>query len=141
MGSFTSNSPDETFELGRQWAADVSAGWVIGLMGDLGTGKTQLVKGLAAGLGVEAMVNSPTFALLQEHDEGRLPLAHIDRNALVRDGKTTREGIYSMHKIHFPACYIPEFLTRVRDPRLTDPVADLLGPDILGINNLSLIHI
>ena len=78
MGSFTSNSPDETFELGRQWAADVSAGWVIGLMGDLGTGKTQLVKGLAAGLGVEATVNSPTFALLQEHDEGRLPLAHID---------------------------------------------------------------
>ena len=72
MGSFTSNSPDETFELGRQWAADVSAGWVIGLMGDLGTGKTQLVKGLAAGLGVEATVNSPTFALLQEHDEGRL---------------------------------------------------------------------
>ena len=78
MGSFTSNSPDETFELGRQWAADVSAGWVIGLMGDLGTGKTQLVKGLAAGLGVEATVNSPTFALLQEHDEGRLPLAPID---------------------------------------------------------------
>ena len=78
MGSFTSNSPDETFELGRQWAAEVSAGWVIGLMGDLGTGKTQLVKGLAAGLGVEATVNSPTFALLQEHDEGRLPLAHID---------------------------------------------------------------
>ena len=37
MGSFTSNSSDETFELGRQWAADVSAGWVIGLMGDLGT--------------------------------------------------------------------------------------------------------
>ena len=66
----------------------------------------------------------------------KMPLAHIDRNALVRDGKEAREGIYSMHKIHFPACYIPEFLTRVRDPRLTDPVADLLGPDILGINNL-----
>lgn len=78
MGSFISNSPEETFALGRRWSTEVAAGWVIGLMGDLGTGKTQLVKGIAAGLGVEATVNSPTFALLQEHDEGRMPLAHID---------------------------------------------------------------
>ena len=93
MGSFTSNSPDETFELGRQWAADVSAGWVIGLMGDLGTGKTQLVKGLAAGLGVEATVNSPTFALLQEHDEGRLPLAHIDLYRLETPAEIVGAGL------------------------------------------------
>ena len=66
----------------------------------------------------------------------KMPMAHIDRNALVRDGKDTRSGIYAMHKIHHPSCYIPEFLARVRDPRLTDPVADILGPDVLGINNL-----
>ena len=79
MALFISNSPEETFDLGRQWAADVSAGWVIGLMGDLGTGKTQLIKGLSMGMGIEATVSSPTFSLLQEHDEeGRLPLAHID---------------------------------------------------------------
>lgn len=79
MVSFISNSPEETFELGRQWASDVSAGWVIGLMGDLGTGKTQLIKGLSVGMGIEAIVSSPTFSLLQEHDEeGRLSLAHID---------------------------------------------------------------
>ena len=41
-----------------------------------------------------------------------------------------------MHKIHFPSCYDPEFLARVRDPRLTDPLVDILGPDILGINTL-----
>ena len=41
-----------------------------------------------------------------------------------------------MHKIHFPSCYVAEFLQRVRDPRLTDPIVDLLGPDVLGINNL-----
>ena len=58
----------------------------------------------------------------------KMPMAHIDRNALVRDGKDTRSGIYAMHKIHHPSCYIPEFLARVRDPRLTDPVADILGP-------------
>ena len=65
-----------------------------------------------------------------------MPLAHIDQNALVRDGKDERAGIYGMHKIHHPSCYIPEFLARVRDPRLTDPLLDILGPDILGINNL-----
>ena len=65
-----------------------------------------------------------------------MPMAHIDRNALVRDGQKKRDGIYSMHKIHHPSCYIPEFLARVRDTRLTDPLVDILGPDILGINNL-----
>ena len=79
MALFISNSPEETFDLGRQWAAEVSPGWVIGLIGDLGTGKTQLIKGLSAGMGIEATVSSPTFSLLQEHnEEGRLPLAHID---------------------------------------------------------------
>ena len=47
------------------------------------------------------------------------PTVHIDQNALVRDGKVAQQGIYAMHKIHFPSCYAPEFLARVRDPRLT----------------------
>ena len=64
------------------------------------------------------------------------PPAHVDRNALVRDGAERRSGIHAMHKLHFPSCYVSEFLQRVRDPRLIDPVVDLLGPDILGINNL-----
>ena len=64
------------------------------------------------------------------------PPEHIDRNALVTDDKMDRSGIYSMHKIHFPSCYCPEFLGRGRDPRLTDPLVDLLGADILGINTL-----
>ena len=64
------------------------------------------------------------------------PITNIDQNALVRDGKVEEQGIHAMHKIHHPSCYAPEFLARVRDPRLTDPLVDLLGPDILGINNL-----
>ena len=64
------------------------------------------------------------------------PAEHVDRNALIRDGKEQRTGIHAMHKLHFPSCHIPEFLERVRAPRLTDPIVDLLGPDILGINNL-----
>ena len=64
------------------------------------------------------------------------PSTNINQNALVRDGKIEKQGIYGIHKIHHPSCYCPEFLVRVRDPRLTDPLVDILGPDILGINNL-----
>ena len=64
------------------------------------------------------------------------PDTNIDQNALIRDGKLEEQGIYAMHKIHHPSCYCPEFLARVRDARLTDPLVDILGPDILGINNL-----
>ena len=78
MDTFISNSPEETFALGQRFAVELRPGWVVGLIGDLGTGKTQLVKGIAAGLGITDTVTSPTFALLQEHDDGRLPLAHID---------------------------------------------------------------
>ena len=64
------------------------------------------------------------------------PATNINQNALVRDGKIEEQGIYAMHKIHHPNCYCPEFLARVRDPRLTDPLVDILGPNILSINNL-----
>ncbi len=64
------------------------------------------------------------------------PVDNINQNALVRDGKVEASGIQAMHKIHHVSCYIPEFLARVRDPRLTDPIVDLLGPNLLGLNNL-----
>ena len=64
--------------LGEQWGREAKPGWVIGLSGDLGAGKTQLVKGIALGLGITARIQSPTFALVNEHNGGRLPLAHLD---------------------------------------------------------------
>ena len=64
------------------------------------------------------------------------PTDNINQNALVRDGKVEAAGIHAMHKIHHVSCYCPEFLARVRDPRLTDPIVDLLGPNLLGLNNL-----
>ena len=64
------------------------------------------------------------------------PTANIDRNALVRDGKVEASGIHAMHKIHHVSCYISEFLARVRDPRLTDPIVDLLSPNLLSQGNL-----
>ena len=64
------------------------------------------------------------------------PAANIDQNALVRDRKVEASGIHAMHKIHHVSCYISEFLARVRDPRLTDPIVDLLGPNLLSQGNL-----
>ena len=78
MASFISNSPPETEEFGRQLAGDAVAGSVLALTGELGTGKTQFVKGLVAGLGSDAAVTSPTFTVMHEYPGGRLPVYHFD---------------------------------------------------------------
>jgi tRNA threonylcarbamoyladenosine biosynthesis protein TsaE len=78
MVTCISHSPDETAALGEQWGRVAESGLVIGLCGDLGAGKTQLVKGLARGLGIAARVHSPTFALVNIYDGGRLTLFHLD---------------------------------------------------------------
>lgn len=78
MATYISHNPGETQALGEQWGRDARSGWVIGLTGNLGAGKTQLVKGLARGLGIAGRIQSPTFALINEHREGRLPLYHLD---------------------------------------------------------------
>lgn len=78
MKSVVTNSPEETAALGEAWAQEVAPGWTIALCGDLGAGKTELVKGLARGLGITARVASPTFALVNEHAGGRVPLFHLD---------------------------------------------------------------
>ncbi|HEY0552089.1 MAG TPA: tRNA (adenosine(37)-N6)-threonylcarbamoyltransferase complex ATPase subunit type 1 TsaE [Verrucomicrobiae bacterium] len=78
MATLISRSPEETLAFGEGWGRTAQRGWVIGLSGDLGAGKTQLVKGIARGLGAPVRVHSPTFALLNEYGGGRLPLFHID---------------------------------------------------------------
>ena len=78
MATITSRSAGETWSAGRDYAAGLHAGDVLALVGDLGAGKTQWVKGLAAGLGSDAAVTSPTFTLIHEYPGGRLPLYHAD---------------------------------------------------------------
>lgn len=75
-----------TRALGQQLGEVVSAYGVVLLQGDLGAGKTTLVQGLAQGLGIAGPVVSPTFTLLNEYHEGRLPLYHFDLYRLDRDG-------------------------------------------------------
>ena len=78
MATNISHSPAETEALGERWGREAPSGLVIGLTGDLGAGKTQLVKGLARGLGITARVHSPTFTLVNVYSGGRLTLFHLD---------------------------------------------------------------
>jgi tRNA threonylcarbamoyladenosine biosynthesis protein TsaE len=73
-----SNSPDETEAFGRRFAGNLKQGDVLALTGDLGSGKTQFVKGLATGLGAATAATSPTFTLIHEYSGGRLPIYHFD---------------------------------------------------------------
>jgi tRNA threonylcarbamoyladenosine biosynthesis protein TsaE len=88
MATFISHNPAETESLGEDWGRRLPSGWLIGLSGDLGAGKTQLVNGLARGLGAAARVTSPTYTLVNEYRDGRVPLFHLDLYRL-----STREQI------------------------------------------------
>lgn len=72
------NSPQETKELGKKMAERAKPGDVFTLVGDLGVGKTVFTQGIAEGLGIDEPVNSPTFTIVQQYEEGRLPLYHFD---------------------------------------------------------------
>ena len=78
MKTIETYSTGETFALGRQIGQQAEAGEIYTLIGDLGVGKTVLTQGVAAGLGIEEPVNSPTFTIVQIYEEGRLPLHHFD---------------------------------------------------------------
>jgi tRNA threonylcarbamoyladenosine biosynthesis protein TsaE len=78
VATFISNSPAETEAIGRQVAENIGVGSVLALKGELGSGKTLLVKGVVAGLGSSVDVTSPTFTILHEYRGGRLPIYHFD---------------------------------------------------------------
>ena len=70
--------PEETFEVGRTIGMNAKPGQIYTLTGDLGVGKTVFTQGVAAGLGITEPVNSPTFTIIQEYEDGRLPFYHFD---------------------------------------------------------------
>lgn len=71
-------APEATYDLGEHLGRQAQPGQIYCLDGDLGVGKTVFAQGFAAGLGIAGPVNSPTFTILQQYDEGRLPLYHFD---------------------------------------------------------------
>jgi tRNA threonylcarbamoyladenosine biosynthesis protein TsaE len=77
MRTIQTNSPEETWDLAAELAAELAPGTVIALHGNLGAGKTCFIQGFAAALGIDEPITSPTYTLIGEY-EGRLPLHHID---------------------------------------------------------------
>ena len=93
MATIISHSAAETEALGEAWGREAASGLVIGLSGELGSGKTQLVKGLARGLGIPSRVHSPTFALINIYCGGRLALFHLDLYRLSSSGEFIGAGL------------------------------------------------
>ncbi len=75
---FETNSSEETFALGRRFGEAAKPGDVCILNGELGVGKTVFTQGIAAGLGIDEPVCSPTFTIVQVYEGGRLPFYHFD---------------------------------------------------------------
>lgn len=78
MRVIETESAEETFGFAKELGKRCTPGTVIGLMGDLGTGKTVFSKGVASGLGIRQNVSSPTYTIVQQYDDGKLPLFHFD---------------------------------------------------------------
>ncbi|WP_416807023.1 tRNA (adenosine(37)-N6)-threonylcarbamoyltransferase complex ATPase subunit type 1 TsaE [Bacillus safensis] len=76
--TWTTKGADETKRIAAALAKLVMPGDVLTLEGDLGAGKTTFSKGFAEGLGITRIVNSPTFTIIKEYTDGRLPLYHMD---------------------------------------------------------------
>lgn len=93
-------SPEETFQAGKQLGEQAGKGQVYCLDGDLGVGKTVFTQGFAKGLGIQSDVNSPTFTIIQQYEEGRLPLYHFD---VYRIG-----DISEMDEIGYEDCFYGE---------------------------------
>ena len=93
MATNISHSPTETEALGESWGRSATKGLVIALSGDLGVGKTQLVKGLARGLGITSRVHSPSFTLVNVYTGGRLTLFHLDLYRLETKEQILSAGI------------------------------------------------
>ena len=93
MATFISHSPAETQSLGESWGCTAERGLVIAVSGNLGAGKTELVKGIARGLGATTRVHSPTFTLVNEYDGGRWRLFHLDLYRLETPGQIIAAGL------------------------------------------------
>jgi tRNA threonylcarbamoyladenosine biosynthesis protein TsaE len=111
---FLTTCEEETRALGRRLASSLRGGERIGLAGELGAGKTCLVRGIAEGLGVSpGLVRSPSFTLLVSYEGGRVPLHHIDLFRL-SPGKVDLEDLREV--LYGPGVCAIEWFDRLMEP-------------------------
>ena len=123
MKTFETDSAAETGGLARELGEKAVPGMVIGLTGDLGCGKTVFAKGFAKGLGIDEHVNSPTYTLMQQYGDGRLPFYHFD---VYRIG-----DISEMDETGFEDCVYGDGVTLVEWAEL---IRDIMPEDTVWIS-------
>jgi len=127
---FISNSPKDTIKFGNRLGKQLKGGEVIGISGDLGSGKTHLIKGIAAGSGTADsghVVNSPTFVIVNEY-KGRFDIYHIDAYRL--------KSLHEFEMLGFDDFCFPESVVLIE---WAEKVEDALkGLDYIRIRLISL---
>ena len=116
------NSASETLALGEKLGKAAKPGQIYTLNGDLGVGKTVLTQGFAKGLGITEAVNSPTFTIIQEYTEGRLPFYHFD---VYRIG-----DVEEMDEIGYEDYFYGEGVCLIE---WADLIQEILPPDVIAI--------
>jgi tRNA threonylcarbamoyladenosine biosynthesis protein TsaE len=131
MSIVVTRAPEETEAAGEALGRLVRAGDVIALTGELGAGKTLLVRGLARGLGVPARrVTSPTFTLVNEYRDGRLPLYHVDLYRLERPEELEDLGLDDLYRQDgVVAVEWPAQVEGAVPPERLDVIIRLVGAD------------
>ena len=138
MATHISTSPEQTVALGHAFGEHARAGMIVGLKGDLGAGKTQFVRGVAAGVGATDRVHSPTFALINEYMTGRLPIFHIDLYRL-----ETTEAILSAGLDEFfqqkGGVTLIEWFERLEGANMANVANSILRFEVTGDNERKII--
>lgn len=114
--------PEETFELGRKLGEKAKPSSVYCLNGDLGVGKTVFTQGFAAGLGIEGPVNSPTFTIVKQYDNGRLPFYHFD---VYRIG-----DVSEMEEIGYEDCFYGDGVSLIE---WSDLIGEILPDHVITV--------
>lgn len=106
MKKIESDSKEETINIGKKLAAQLQGGNILCLYGDLGAGKTTLVKGLAQALGIKKEITSPTFALMNIYEGKYFNLIHIDTYRLNNEQELKDIGVEDYLGIKKNICVI-----------------------------------
>ena len=114
--------PGDTYSLWQRLGREAKKGDIFCLNGDLGVGKTVFTQGFAAGLGITEPVNSPTFTILQQYDEGRLPLYHFD---VYRIG-----DVSEMDEVGYEDCFYGDGVTLIEWP---ERIRELLPEHVVTV--------
>ena len=117
-----SSSPEETYAIGRRLGQLAEPGDIVTLSGDLGTGKTVFAKGFAEGLGIADDVTSPTFTIIKEYRDGRLPLAHFDAYRIADPDE--------MYAIGYEDYLSGDFVCLIEWPEM---IEELIPGDAIGV--------